>query len=96
MKETVGFLQETYDRMYDAFSDQKEMMGMMLHMQKQTFESSLRESSSCKSVANLCKTLTNLQNLDDTLKLSQSGSVDVSEMTETASNSATSTNAILC
>eukprot|EP00957_Ditylum_brightwellii_P115838 8836574-Ditylum_brightwellii.AAC.1 len=80
MKETVGVFRGAYDKMYDALNDQKEM-GMMLHMQKQTLESSLKDSSSCKSVNNLHKSLTNLQSLDDTvhhivpesLKLSQPG-----------------------
>eukprot|EP00957_Ditylum_brightwellii_P193811 14758159-Ditylum_brightwellii.AAC.1 len=64
------------------------MMGMMLHMQEKILAASLKDSSSCKSGNNLHKSFTNLQNLDDTfnhilaesLKLSQSGSVDVSEM----------------
>eukprot|EP00957_Ditylum_brightwellii_P120882 9219383-Ditylum_brightwellii.AAC.1 len=73
------------------------MMGMMLHMQKQTLALSLKDSSSCKSVNSLHKYFTNLQSSDDTfhhivpvpLKLSQSGSVDVSEMTDNAFTSAT-------
>eukprot|EP00957_Ditylum_brightwellii_P081586 6206876-Ditylum_brightwellii.AAC.1 len=76
-------------------------MGMMLHMQKQTLAASLKDSGSCKSVNNLCKSFTNLHNLDKTfnhivpefLKLLQSGSVDVSERKDNAFMSATNTKA---
>eukprot|EP00957_Ditylum_brightwellii_P153932 11716781-Ditylum_brightwellii.AAC.1 len=77
------------------------MMGMMLHMQKQTLATSLKDSGNSISVNNLHKYFTNLHNLDKTLnqiaseslKLSQFGSVDVSEMSDNASMSATSTKA---
>eukprot|EP00957_Ditylum_brightwellii_P107431 8197169-Ditylum_brightwellii.AAC.1 len=77
------------------------MMGVMLHMQKQMLAASLKDSGNNKSVNNLGKSFTNLHNLEETfthivpesLKLSQSGCMDVSEMADNASMSATSTRA---
>eukprot|EP00957_Ditylum_brightwellii_P142102 10827173-Ditylum_brightwellii.AAC.1 len=98
MKDTVSLLREAYDKMHNAFNDQKEMMRMMLHMQKQTLAASLKDFGSWESVNDLSKYFTNLHILDkifnyivpESLKLSQSGSVDVSEMTDNASMSVTS------
>eukprot|EP00957_Ditylum_brightwellii_P143257 10914724-Ditylum_brightwellii.AAC.1 len=101
MKDAVGFLREAYDKMHEAFNDQKEMMGMMIRMQKQTLAASLKDSGNRELVNNSSKYFTDLHNLDETLnhivpeslKLSQSSSVDASEITDNASMSATSTKA---